>query len=128
VYNSTVTNTQEVFDSLNDLTPSMKFAMGKELDNKINFLDISIQKEHDTVTFSVYRKPTTTDSIIPNDSCHPREQNYAGISYLANRMNTYKLNVAHKEEECSIFKRTLHQNKLNASLSVSQKRKITNKK
>jgi hypothetical protein len=80
VYNNTITNTQEVFDSFNDLTPSVIFTMGKELDNKFNFLDITIQKEHDTVTFSVYRKPTTTVSIIPNDSCHPQENKYAAIN------------------------------------------------
>jgi hypothetical protein len=49
----------------------MKFTMEKEIDNKINFLDIKIMKETENLSFNTYRKPTIRDTIIPNDSCHP---------------------------------------------------------
>jgi len=39
----------------------------------------------------IYRKPATTDVVIPNDSCHPREDKIAAIRYFHNRMKTYKL-------------------------------------
>jgi hypothetical protein len=45
--------------------------MEEETDNSINFLDITIKKVNNTFTTDIYRKPTTTDSIIPRDSCHP---------------------------------------------------------
>ena len=73
--------------------------MEKETENKI--LDVTIRKEQNTFTFSVYRKPTTTDSIIPLDSCHPQEHKHAAIHYLINRMNTYGLNAADKEKSRS---------------------------
>ena len=73
--------------------------MEKETDNSINFLDVTIRKENDTLTFNIYRKPTTTDSIIPRDSCHPQEHKYVPIRHLINRMNTYNLNAANKDEE-----------------------------
>jgi hypothetical protein len=38
--------------------------------------------------FYIYRKPTTTDSIIHNRSCHPTEHKMLAISYLALRINT----------------------------------------
>jgi hypothetical protein len=50
------------------LTPTLKFTIEKETENKINFLDISITTNDDSLSFSIYRKPTTTDTIIPNDS------------------------------------------------------------
>jgi hypothetical protein len=51
--------------------PTTKFTIEEEKENKINFLDITISKENDNLSFDIYRKPTATDTIIPNDSCHP---------------------------------------------------------
>jgi hypothetical protein len=62
VYNTSITNIHDVFNSFNNLMPTMKFTMEKEIDNKINFLDVTIQKETDSLFFNVYRKPTTTDT------------------------------------------------------------------
>jgi hypothetical protein len=73
--------------------------MKKETQNIINFLAVTIRKEHNTFTFNVYRKPTTTDSIILKDSCHPQEHKYAAIRHLINRMNTHNLNAVNREEE-----------------------------
>jgi quinol monooxygenase YgiN len=78
----------------------MKFTMENEIDNKINFLDIMILKETGCLSFSIYRKPSTTDTIIPSDS-------YAAKSYLTNRMNTYNLNAVNKEMENSTIKHIL---------------------
>ena len=57
--------------------------MEKEIDNKINFLDITILKETQYFSFTIYRNPTTTDTIILNVSCHPQEHKHAAIRYLA---------------------------------------------
>jgi len=59
--------------------PTMKFTMESEINNKINFLVVTIMKNHDKLTFNIYRKPTKTNSIIPNDSCHPTEHKLAAI-------------------------------------------------
>jgi hypothetical protein len=78
---------------------TMAFTIEKEQNNKINFLDITINKQQDSVAFEIYRKPTTTDIIIPNDSCHPREHKTAAIRYYYNRMNTYKMTPENKQKE-----------------------------
>jgi hypothetical protein len=44
-------------------------------------------------------KPNTTDSIIPNGSCHPQEHKLAAIRYMTNRMNIYSLKAANKEKK-----------------------------
>jgi hypothetical protein len=46
--------------------------MEKEEDHIINFLDLFITKTHNKILLAIYRKPTTTDLIIHNDSCHPQ--------------------------------------------------------
>jgi hypothetical protein len=93
VYNNSITNIHDVFNAFNNITPNIKFTMEEETDNSINFLDITIRKENNTLTFNVYRKSTATDSIIPRDSCHPQEHKHAAIRHLINRINTYNLNA-----------------------------------
>jgi hypothetical protein len=58
--------TECTFNNFKKLKPSLKFTTEKELHEPINFLDLTIQ-------FSIYRKPTQTDIMIPNSSCHPYE-------------------------------------------------------
>jgi hypothetical protein len=81
-YKQNLTNIHEVLACFNKLTPTLKFTIEKETENKINFLDISITRNDDSLSFSIYRKPTTTDTIIPNDSCHPPEHKMAAIKFL----------------------------------------------
>lgn len=42
VQNKTTTNIFDVFNIFNNLMPTMKFTIEEEIDNKINFLDITI--------------------------------------------------------------------------------------
>jgi hypothetical protein len=76
--------TQQTFDVLNLLyntMPTMKFTLGEEKESKISFLDITISKEKNNFLFNVYIKPTTTDTIILSDSCHPQEHKLATVRY-----------------------------------------------
>jgi len=51
--------------------------MEEEVDNRINFLDITMSRVDNKILFNIYRKPTTTDIIISNDSYHPPEHKLA---------------------------------------------------
>jgi len=116
VYNKTTTDIMEVFNSFNKLLPTMKFTIEKEMDNMINFLDITIMTECDGLTFDIYRKPTTTDCSIPYDSCHLTEHKLAAVRYLTNRMNTYWLNSANREKERNTIKHILQNSKYETSI------------
>jgi hypothetical protein len=76
--------------------------MEDEFKNKINFLDITISKYDSTITFSIYRKPTATDIIIPNDSRHPPEQTLAAGRYLTKRLSKHAMNNHEKGKERKI--------------------------
>jgi hypothetical protein len=78
IYKKDTTNILDVLNRFNSITPTMNFTI-EEKDNKINFLDITISKENSTFSFDIYRRPTTTDTIILNDSCHPLEYKLAAI-------------------------------------------------
>jgi len=90
-YKDDKTNIHRMLEDFNNFIPTIKFTLEKEQNNKINFLDITITKNHDGLSFEIYRKPTATDSIISNDSCHHRENKTAAIRYYCNRLKTYKL-------------------------------------
>lgn len=62
------------------------------------------------MSFDIYRKPTTSDSIIPNDSCHPLEHKLATIRYFANKINTYDHDHVKKQ------KQIIHNNKYDTSI------------
>jgi hypothetical protein len=72
-----------------NLQPSIKFTTEKESHKEINFLDLTLHRKDEKLDFSIYRKPTQTDIIIPHSSCHPYEHKLSGINYLLNRLHTY---------------------------------------
>jgi hypothetical protein len=111
VTDKNTTDIDEVFTAFNNINPNIKFTMEKEKDNKLNFLDITIQKDQGKLKFGIYRKPTTTDTIIPHDSCHPPEQKLAAIRHLMNRMNKYELDDESMEQEKAIIKQIITTNK-----------------
>jgi hypothetical protein len=82
----------------------------KKIENKISYLDLTITKKDNKLTYAIYRKPTTTDSILHNGSCHPSEHKKSAINYLLNRMNTYPLTQTNKDQEHTIIKEILKNN------------------
>ena len=93
------------------------------MDLRLNFLDITIQRGQHHFSTNIYRKPTTTDSIIPNDSCHPKEQKMAALHYLYNRMNTYNLSIADMQKEKDTIQHILVNNKYDHSILEEIKNK-----
>jgi len=86
----------------------------EEQNNQISFLDITIKKNQKGLSFEVHRKPTTTDIIIPNDSCHPNEHKTAAIRYYHNRLDTYRLTHQNRKKEKETIRQILANNKYDA--------------
>ena len=53
-YNYSITDIEKVLSSFNSLVPTMKFTMENGIDNASNFLDITIQKGNETLSFYIY--------------------------------------------------------------------------
>jgi len=92
------------------------------MNHQINYLDITIQRTQRGFSTNIYRKPTTTDSIIPNDSCYPIGHKMAAIHYLNNRMNTYQLSQSAVKQE-NIIIQILSNNKYDPSILEKVKHK-----
>jgi hypothetical protein len=72
------TNIQDVLHDYNDITPSLKFKIEENANNKIHFLDVIISRDKNNLQYTIYRKPTT-NVITPKHTCHPLEFNLAGL-------------------------------------------------
>jgi len=111
IYNENITDVKQVLRSFNDITPSLTFTLEQEKENKLNFLEISIIKATDKISFDIYRKKNTSDTIIHNDWCHLTEQKMAAIRYFTNRINTYGLDHTEKQTETNLVKQIVSSNK-----------------
>jgi hypothetical protein len=89
---------------------NLQFTSETEIENIINYLDISIHRTDSDLTFHIYRKPTFTDTIIPYDSCHPIQHKHAAIRFLYNRLHTYDLDEDAKSKELNTIHNILHNN------------------
>lgn len=49
---------------INSFHQQLQFTIETESQNTINFLDLTISKEQQTLHFQIYRKPTFTDTVI----------------------------------------------------------------
>jgi hypothetical protein len=107
-YRQSLSNIHEVLNKFNNLTPKLQFTLAEETNNCINFLDITITKTTDRLSYKIYRKPTTTNSIIPFDSCHPIQHKLAAIRFLTNRRDSYHLDRENKQMETGIIDQILH--------------------
>jgi hypothetical protein len=67
------TNIQDVVNEFNKIHKNLQFTIEKENNKKLNFLDISITRKYKKLEFNIYRKPTTTSTVIHASSCHPIE-------------------------------------------------------
>jgi hypothetical protein len=84
MYDKNKTNTDQTLNEFNNLRSSRKFTIEKESHEEINFLDLTIHHKAEKLEFSIYRKPTQTNIIIPISCCHPYEYKLLGINYLLN--------------------------------------------
>ena len=110
IYNESTTNIENLFHCFNSLNPNLKFTLEKETGRRIHFLDLTIHREHNIFSIDIYRKPTFTDAIIPNDSCHPVEQKLAAIHFLYNRWDNYHVPLDRRQNEVNTIQQILHNN------------------
>jgi hypothetical protein len=113
VYNEKQTNINQLLLDFNKIHKKLQYTMEAQTGNRLNFLDVTISIIDSKFTFDIYRKPTTTDHIIHNTSCHPNEHKLAGIRYLVNRLHKYPITPHNKQKESLIINTILLNNGYN---------------
>ena len=92
---------------------------------KLTFWISPSKKTEQTLSVSVYRKPTATDAIIPSSSCHPYEQKVAAIRFIADRIITYPIDDEQERKEYLTAKQILTNNQYDTNLLDNTLDKLT---
>jgi hypothetical protein len=110
LYDHTVTDISTLLNEFNRIHPNLYHTLELEKNNQLNFLDINLTRTDTDFKFSIYKKPSYTDVIIPYNSCHPTQHKLAALRYFTNRLNTYPLEQTEKDKEKTIIQNIAHNN------------------
>jgi hypothetical protein len=110
IYDETRTNIDGVLSEFSNTPKSLQFALEKESDKEINYLDITVVRKLKRFIFSVYRKPTSSSTVMHSTSCHPAEHKVAAFSFLYNRINQYPLLNNQKQKELNVIRQIAAEN------------------
>lgn len=91
---------QQLMNALNQQHPSIKFTYEIEEEGSLPFLDLKIHHQEDhSLRFTIYRKPTSTDRYITNDSFHHGCHKASAFHAMVYRMLNIPLDREAFEEE-----------------------------
>jgi len=82
VYDNTDTDIPNVIQRFSSINRTLIFSKQGETDNSLNFLDVTLRRRRSNFTVTIFRKPTKTDFIICNTSCHSSSQKLASNQIL----------------------------------------------
>ena len=109
--NATVKNEsiEHVNNVLNSFHPNIQFTHEVEENNKISFLDILIIRNNNTLSTTVYRKPTNTDVYIHWKAFAPENWKIGTLRTLTKRAYTVCSNQTLLNEELRHLRKTFHE-------------------
>ena len=84
--------------------------MQLETDKELPFLDLKITRRLNKIEFSIFRKPTTTDHVIPYFSTHPLEHKTSSFRSLLSRLFSIPMSDKDFQKELDIIKVIAHRN------------------
>lgn len=84
---------------LNSINPTIKFTMETEENESIAFLDLKLTRIDGKIDFNVYRKETSTDRCIPNNSYHSKQTKLASFNSFCYRAINFPLSENNFIEE-----------------------------
>ena len=82
--------TESLLSHVNSIDDQITFTIEREVNGKLPFLDMSVQREDGgLMRTSVYHKPTHTDQLLKFDSHHPTSVKSAVVHSLVNCLGTH---------------------------------------
>lgn len=95
----------DILALINGISPNIKFTVEMEHNGKLPFLDLYIERNpNGSIAFDIYRKPTSTERYITNESNHHPTHKLAAFNCMAHRL----CNVPLSKEKFVIEKQRIH--------------------
>lgn len=114
-----------IHQKFNSLHPKIKFTIETEQNKTINFLDLTISNHNNHHKFQIYRKPTTTDVIISNKSCHPNSHKHAFFRSMINRLMNLPLDNDAIQQEIQILQYIAQKNDFDPNMVIKMYERYT---
>ena len=106
----------DVLNILNNQYTSIKFTHETEVNGKLPFLDLMLNRVQGKIEIGVYHKPTTTMRTITSDSNTHIKNKHAAYHFLAYRLCRLPLNIFEYMKEYAYIKETAKVNGYNIDL------------
>ena len=103
-WSSTARQLQNFLNHINNLEPSITFTLEIEHNKSINFLDLNIKITNNKHDFSIFRKPTYSDAVIPFSSSHPWFHKIAFFNSMIHRLLNIPMSQLNFVSEINILK------------------------
>jgi hypothetical protein len=127
LYNGNKRQCCQLLTHINKIHPKLNFTAEYEQDNRLHFLDVTITKKDNRHNFNIYRKPTTTDTLIHNSSNHPTQHKHAAFRSMLHRLKCIPLSAEDSNTELNTIKYMAHTNGYKPELVDTLWRRIQNK-
>jgi hypothetical protein len=104
VYDSALATANAILRDHNGMHPNIKYNMELEENEYISFLDLYTHRNLNKLDMGIYRKPTSTDVVIPHSSNHPASHKSAAFHYMLDRAQRLPLTDEEKQREMTVIK------------------------
>jgi len=128
IYNNQKIKDHTIETEINKIDMNLEFKMTTEDNNKIHYLDLTLQRNNNNIELSIYRKPTDMDTTIHFQSNHPHEQKIAAFRYYINRMYTLPITEKARKEEWNTIVTMAINNGYPKNIIYNPRKKLTNRK
>jgi len=122
------TDEKTILNHMNNIDKHLEFKLSEEENNTINYLDLSIHRNTNSIDLGIYRKPTRTDVTIQFSSNHPLEHKLPAFNFYINRMITLPITKQAKQQEWKIILAVAQNNGFPLHIIHNLKKKLIVKK
>jgi hypothetical protein len=84
---------------MNGINGQLEFKATEEINNSINYLDLTINRNINKIELDIYRTPTNADITIQYTSNHSQDHKQAAFIFYINRMLTIPITDQAKKKE-----------------------------
>jgi hypothetical protein len=113
--------------AITGVNEQLEFKATEEINNSINYLDLTINRYINKIELDIYRKPTNADITIQYTSNHPQDHKQAAFTFYINRMLTLPITDQAKKKEWGKILNTAPKNGFPINIIHNIKKKETAK-
>ncbi|KAK5644291.1 hypothetical protein RI129_008136 [Pyrocoelia pectoralis] len=97
-WTGTMQELTKFFEAINNIS-NLKFTIETEINNSLNYLDLTLTRNTHNIDYNIYRKPTSTDVIIPFNSSHAPQIKTSSFNFMFHRLLNTPLTLENFNQE-----------------------------